>query len=515
MLPSDRSHVRPWGLAGVGCRAPVVRLKRQRTVWALGPAILMLAWGLARGQPVGPDGVSCGDCHRTEGAEFAASVHTRGGLNCQACHGGENRYRIEAALVEQSRQWLGPDAKRGSTEPTFRFDHGPRFQGKPARREIPERCGGCHSDVAAMNPYGLPTDQLAQYRLSGHGRALFEKDDDRAAVCTDCHGRHAIQPADDPTSPVHATNVPAMCARCHSDARHMADSQLSTRVVEEYRRSVHGEGLLELQDTAMPHCATCHGSHSAVPPGFRDVGHVCGRCHQQEEQHFLASPHAKFPLFPRCVGCHTRSVDRRDHLIGRVAASPEALRRAYATVRQAMPAAEEGEQRFQQEFAARREPPVQHFENICRRCHSPGQQTGHRAFLGGLDDVALGAGGELYQLVRQAELGYAATAERVGQVGRGVLLVTEEALLAEQMRTQLVGLGPLQHTLNVEKLREAKGELDGLADQIHAALDVKLRNLRWRYWTLVPMWVFILIFAGALWTKYKRLKEALVKPMVD
>ena len=409
--------------------------------------------------------VVCTACHETVGAALARSVHASAGLECRTCHGGEKRYAVDAPAVARLRQV--------ATQPTdsSQFDHGPTFRGKPSRQEIPERCGTCHADVTVMNPYGLPTDQLAQFRTSGHGRALYEKGDDQVAVCTDCHGRHAVLRPDDPASPVHPRNVPATCERCHGDASVMARSGLSTSVVTEYRQSVHGIGLLEQGDLGMPHCSTCHGSHSAVPPGYRDVGHVCGRCHQTEEQHFLASPHAKFSMFPRCVGCHTRGGENRDHRIEREAASPE---------------------------------------TICQRCHQQRTQGGHRLFFGELDEQAAQSGAVLYQVIRRAELRYAAVAERVDRVGRGVLLVNDEAMIAEELRTKLVSLAPLQHTLDVEKLTQAALELDTLAEQVNASLDVKVRGLRWRYWALVPMWSFIGVFVAALWIKYKRLKHAMV-----
>jgi hypothetical protein len=459
----------------------------------------------------GIEKVACIDCHLREGKAFSESVHVSvDNLDCRTCHGGEKRYSVETGIVEQLRQVASRPADSGLGDDASRFDHGSAFRGKPTRRDIPQRCGTCHADVTAMNPYGLATDQLAQYRTSGHGRALYQRQDERVAVCTDCHGTHNVMKADDPASPVHAKNVPDTCGRCHEDASLMGPSQLSTRVVAEYRRSVHGQGLLEQGDVGMPHCATCHGSHAAVPPGYRDVGHVCGRCHQQEEQHFLASPHAKFSMFPRCVGCHTPEGNARDHWIRRVAASPEVIRETYARLLDVHPGTRIDDPKTQAAFEARREPPVQQYETICLRCHHPRVRSAHRAFFSELDAQAAQSGATLYQLVRQAELSYAAATERVERVGRGVLLVTDEALLAEEMRTKLVSLAPIQHALNEEKLTQAVEELNARAEQVHTSLDDKVRGLRWRYWALLPIWSCIAVFVTALWVKYKQLKHALV-----
>src|SRR5436309_1178419 len=37
---------------------------------------------------------------------------------------------------------------------------------------VAELCGRCHADAAYMQPYGIPTDQLQQYRESVHWRTL-------------------------------------------------------------------------------------------------------------------------------------------------------------------------------------------------------------------------------------------------------------------------------------------------------------------------------------------------------
>ncbi|UCD30200.1 MAG: hypothetical protein JSV03_06955 [Planctomycetota bacterium] len=484
-------------------------------LYVSGLLTLILCVGITWGEMADSQKVLCADCHDKEDAEMAKSVHAAAGIDCRTCHGGEKIYSVERTDLESYRQAASEPENSSSNKIVTSFDHGETFQGKPLRKEIPERCGNCHSDVAKMNPYGLPTDQLAQYRLSGHGQSLFTKNNDRVAVCTDCHDTHAVLESKDPDSSVCPKNIPATCERCHSDPSIMDASNLSIRVVEEYIASVHGQGLLEEGDMGMPTCSTCHGSHSAIPPGYRDVGHVCGRCHQQEEQYFMESPHAKFPLFPRCVGCHTRSVDKRDHLISKVVASPEANKKTYLAVRRTLPDTTIDDSTFQEEFVIRREPPVQHYERYCRHCHDPSKQVGHRTWFAELDEKAMQEGKELYQLVRYAEIGYAAVATRVEEVGRGIILVQDEALMAEDLRTKLVGLGTMQHTLNLENLKKEIDEFVALADQIDQSLDKKLRHLWWRHWALIPIWAFLIIFTIALWIKYKRLKTKWVTPLPE
>jgi hypothetical protein len=468
----------------------------------------MLTFAVAKPAHTAPIPATCGDCHVAESAQFVQSIHAAA-IDCLSCHGGNRHYLLELSVVERYRESLSSDPDDAGID---RFDHGERFLGKATRYEVPERCGTCHSKVSVMNPYGLPTDQWAQYKSSGHGRALYEKKDDRVAVCIDCHGVHDIRKASDPLSPVSPSKVPSTCGRCHADARLMASFSLSARVVEEYARSVHGQGLLERGDTGMPHCATCHGSHSAVPPGFRDVGHVCGRCHQQVEEQFLESHHAKFPMFPRCVGCHTERVDQRDHGITRVVASPESIKATFERVSRNLQGAGADDPAFIRAYSARRDPPIAQFESVCQRCHNPQRVAGHRFLFGNLDERARQLGEELYGLLRKSEIRFAQTAARVDEIGQGVLLVTDEALMTEEIRTLLVSLGPLQHTLNLDIVNEKSNELETLAARVNDSLDKKVRHLRWRYWALIPMWAFLMLFAGALWLKYKQLKSVWVVP---
>ena len=152
----------------------------------------------------------------------------------------------------------------------------------------------------------LPTDQLAEFRTSVHGRRLAAGDT-QVANCVSCHGVHGILPASDARSPVHATNVPTTCARCHGDPAHMAAYGIPTDQFVKYQRSVHGQLLLVQRDVSAPACNDCHGNHGAFPPGADSVAMVCGQCHPINKELFLASPHkTAFQRLglPECVACH-------------------------------------------------------------------------------------------------------------------------------------------------------------------------------------------------------------------
>ena len=56
----------------------------------------------------------------------------------------------------------------------------------------------------------LPTDQLAEYRNSVHGRALLEDGDFGAPACNDCHGNHAAMPPE-------ISSIAQVCRTCHAN----------------------------------------------------------------------------------------------------------------------------------------------------------------------------------------------------------------------------------------------------------------------------------------------------------
>ncbi len=456
------------------------------------------------------DGAICADCHPTQGQQFSNSLHARADYDCRTCHGGERLYQVSESLVEQYVQAQGSDL---AAPP---FEHGRSFTGKPRRADVPERCGHCHADVEVMNPYGLRTDQLARYETSGHGKRLRTKDDDRVAVCIDCHGTHDVVGAKDPKSPIHPLHVPDTCGRCHEDAVLMAEFGLSSQVVRQFKQSVHGQGLLEARDESMPTCATCHGNHGARPPGVADVGHVCAQCHQQTEEYFQQSVHAKFPNFPVCVGCHSPNPDLSDHRILSVTRPPEALAEAYTELLTRLSdrnasRAEIGEALHAAIEKDDRDAPVR-LGQICQRCHVAGNLRGHRMFFEDVDREAVAAGAELEQVIQNAEARYARTSWRVDRVARGVLLVEQEAFSLEQARTHLISLAAVQHTLDPNRVGQTAGALFDVCQEIDTSLDAKEAGLRWRYRALGPLWGFLAVFILALWIKYKRLRHVHVAP---
>jgi Cytochrome c3/Cytochrome c554 and c-prime len=258
--------------------------------WAIGMAVVLF-WGLSA-RPTAAQKDSCIACHSNLPGQygqpaklFSTDVHHQAGLSCVDCHGGDP--------TDDSMNAMSP--AKG-------------FRGAPAKAQVPQFCGRCHSDPSYMRKFNpsLRTDQMSEYFTSVHGKRL-KQGDTKVAVCVDCHSVHDILAPSDPRAPVYPANVAQTCAHCHADANYMKGYKLPTNQYALYKKSVHAAALAG-GDNSAPTCSTCHGNHGATPPGVSSVANVCGTCHVMNEQLFDKSPHgpafAKMGL-PGCVQCHS------------------------------------------------------------------------------------------------------------------------------------------------------------------------------------------------------------------
>lgn len=128
---------------------------------------------------------------------------------------------------------------------------------------IPETCSKCHSDKEYMKEFKIPVDQMAKYKRSAHGKAVFEKHDISAPVCNDCHGNHGAVPPG-------LSAVSNVCGSCH-----VINAQL-------FSESPH---KVAFDKAKYPECETCHGNHEILSAkdkllGIKE-GAVCLKCHSE------------------------------------------------------------------------------------------------------------------------------------------------------------------------------------------------------------------------------------------
>ena len=198
-----------------------------------------------------PQKVLCGSCHADAKDAYAHSMHSRitstGRIaaDCQDCHG--NAHEVLAG---------------GHSDSSINHAH------------IPATCGRCHGQKFLMESNGVSAQPFISYQESVHGRAT-EKGSKEAAVCTDCHGSHAIIPPSEAQSSIYKMNVPATCGKCHSE------------ITQAFNQSIHGQAIARGNQLS-PVCTDCHGIHSIKshsdpnsPVAEQNLSRdTCARCHE-------------------------------------------------------------------------------------------------------------------------------------------------------------------------------------------------------------------------------------------
>jgi cytochrome b subunit of formate dehydrogenase len=198
-----------------------------------------------------PRKVMCADCHANAKDAYAHSLHAKvtsagnPAADCQDCHGDAH-------------------AILAGGHPDSPVNHA----------HIPATCGRCHGQKFLMESNGVSTQPFLSYQESVHGRAVGSGSM-KAAVCTDCHGAHAILPPNDPQSPISRLSVPATCGQCHTDIQNT------------FNASIHGQAIAHGNQLS-PVCTDCHGIHSIKshkdpnsPVAEQNLSRdTCARCHQ-------------------------------------------------------------------------------------------------------------------------------------------------------------------------------------------------------------------------------------------
>ena len=143
-------------------------------------------------------------------------------------------------------------------------------------------CLDCHSQPDA--PLHIDREEFVQSIHAQNG-----------VSCVTCHGGdpasdemdQAMSPAKGFTSPPARAQIPAFCAKCHSNAAYMRgyNPALRTDQYSQYLTSVHGQ-LLAKGDDKVAVCTSCHGVHNILPPDDSrsrvypaNVAQTCGQCH--------------------------------------------------------------------------------------------------------------------------------------------------------------------------------------------------------------------------------------------
>jgi len=375
-------------------------------------SVLLLPARTVRGEE------SCEVCHPDVRTGYAESVHAHE-FACSGCHKGNPTDATMAAH----------DAARG-------------YVGKPARKDIPALCASCHADPARMKPYGLPTDQYAQYQTSQHG-ILLAKGDERVAVCTDCHSAHRVVAHTEPTSPVSPRNIPETCGRCHGDAALMAAYKLPVDQAEKFRASVHGNALFVDEHPMAPSCASCHGEHGAAPPEAGSIARACGHCHQRTREYLESGPHLKAVTagaMTECVSCHGyHDIARPDHTL---------------------------------------------FDRACPQCHAA-------------DTAPFATGQKLKAILTQTESDLAESSSELAKLSELSPTVARLRPRLQQGWAHYNELLPVQHALDLQRVGDLARSARSVGEEVRGAIHGAEQHYHVRLLVLGLVWLFVLFAVAA------------------
>lgn len=234
------------------------------------------------------DNAACFECHSTEtlcaerlkinNENYLSSVHGR--LACTDCH----------HLTLSEKKEVPPHVKKAP----------------------PVNCTEtCHRTPQEHKPDQGPLD----YPDSVHGRSYLERGNQEVAKCWNCHTKHNIRKASDPTSTVNRRHIPLTCSVCHENMSVVVKYNIHCeQPYREYMQSIHGkalfkDGLLNLAAV----CTDCHGVHNIRGAGdphlMTKKPETCGKCHVLILDEYRGSIHGRAAAegvveAPLCVDCH-------------------------------------------------------------------------------------------------------------------------------------------------------------------------------------------------------------------
>jgi len=140
--------------------------------------------------------------------------------------------------------------------------------GDPSKEDMEQAMDPRKGFIGVPHATDIPTlcgkchsDVQQDFENSAHANAL-KSGNNKGPQCISCHGIHNIVAISDKHSPVSPLNVTKTCSSCHSNALYMKQFNPSLPVdqYEKYLTSVHG-GLNTKGDPKAATCVSCHSNH--------------------------------------------------------------------------------------------------------------------------------------------------------------------------------------------------------------------------------------------------------------
>jgi nitrate/TMAO reductase-like tetraheme cytochrome c subunit len=152
--------------------------------------------------------------------------------------------------------------------------------------QAPNTCVDCHS---VLDPPQKVTAE--QFAADIHAQ--------KGLTCASCHGGDPTKDDDQAMSKaagfrgkIKRSQVPELCASCHSDAAYMHkfNPSLRTDQLAQYKTSVHGQRLAK-GDEQVAVCTDCHSVHGILPASDArssvhplNVATTCSHCHSDAQR---------------------------------------------------------------------------------------------------------------------------------------------------------------------------------------------------------------------------------------
>lgn len=336
-------------------------------------------------------------------------------------------------------------------------------------------------------------------------------------TCVNCHGgdpttleiekAHALEAFFRGTP--RRTEIPELCASCHSDPLKMKPYGLRTDQYSEYQTSQHGK-LLAQGDTNVAVCSDCHTAHkilpaweprSAVHP--ENIPSTCARCHADKQlmepygiptdqfEGFRESVHGKALLeqgntkAPSCATCHGTHGAAPPGVedVSKVCGTCHSNERSYFD---ASPHKKPMDEQRISECASchsnhRIEPTDRKlFDRACTSCHS----TGSKEQLVSQKIKTLLAGAhealeEATQLFEQAQ--------------QGAVDVSAYRSRLIEARSYFIQALPVQHSLDIPRIEELTRRAKSIADDIRGGIHSLHGAVTIRFIGVSIVWVFLLL----------------------
>ncbi len=234
---------------------------------------------------------------------------------CNKCHADEDEKVWEYDDGTEKNIYVDPEVFEHSVHAEQNCV-GCHTNVKLVRKEHKEKlpitvgCVKCHTEKweaqkESLNPehkrLGVVMEQIDSYMHSVHARPNINDQSKTNATCHDCHDAHNIGTLGSSQRAEHRLKNPEVCGRCHEKQK------------EAYMTSIHGQELLEKQNSEAAVCSDCHTTHNIASPDTDSTKLVvtknCGNCHEESQKTYLRSYHGQvsrlgYANTAKCFDCH-------------------------------------------------------------------------------------------------------------------------------------------------------------------------------------------------------------------